>query len=535
MKPRLSLIITLVASAVWTWLPVDCDAQLFGGKTQRPSSEFVPQTAFIAVSAFPKKISSNPELRLIPHEIISAWGTKELGFDPMLIKEVTLVVRKIDDFPPRGEPGWAAVLHFEEMQGLAGGMIDQLEEKKVGGKTVYDGTEVGMPSFMVYDESTMIVGNFEYFEEIATANGNGKLVEMIKAGKVEGELQAFVNFAPMRSFFAQAMSELDQFELPPELANLRHIPDLVDSMEIGQSTLNKIETRLIMHTSNSDDAERVKEILVDGMKYGKTTLLAAMATEMDMNDPVQVATVAYTKRIYEKYETKFTPKLTGGSLSIVANEEIALVPVLLGMIGRISRSGPTFQRRMTPEYQLRITALAFHNYESAYRKFPKRVIVDENGNTLFSGRTAILPFIEQNAIYEKLKMDEPWDSEHNSEFTSMAIPAFGLADEGKSTIRFPVFPGSLWDTENDLGFGDIRDGTSNTILAIHAPDSAAISWADPSPWKISENNPMRDIFGDRDEIIVAMMDGSTQKLQKSEMTNEKLKAMLTIQGGEVVN
>ena len=115
------------------------------------------------------------------------------------------------------------------------------------------------------------------------------------------------------------------------------------------------------------------------------------------------------------------------------------------------------------------------------------------------------------------------------------VPPFGMSEEGLSTVRYPVFPGSLWDDDDqELGFSDITDGTSNTIFAIHAPPESAISWADPTPWTISKSNPMKDVFGDRDEVIVAMMDGSTRTLKKSEMTNDKLKAMLTIAGGEVV-
>jgi len=147
----------------------------------------------------------------------------------------------------------------------------------------------------------------------------------------------------------------------------------------------------------------------------------------------------------------------------------------------------------------------------------------------------MLPFLEQANIYDSLRLEESWDSEHNSQFTSMAIEAFGISDEGLSTIRFPVFPGSAWDDEDrELTFGDIRDGSSNTIFAIQAPPESAASWADPTPWNISKDNPMKDVFGDRDEVTVSMFDGSTQVLKKENMTNEKLKAMLTFDGGEVI-
>jgi hypothetical protein len=204
----------------------------------------------------------------------------------------------------------------------------------------------------------------------------------------------------------------------------------------------------------------------------------------------------------------------------------------MGLIGNFSRNAG-FPTRMTPEVELRITALALHNYESAYKHFPARTVISEDGTPLFSGRVSILPFIDQNSIAQNLRMDEPWDSEHNSQFTSIAIPAFGVTADGLATVRFPVFPGSMWDGDEPVTFGKIADGSSNTILSIQVAEKDAISWADPTPWVISESNPMRDVFGDQDEVVVGMADGSSLTLKKSEMTNKKLKAMLTRAGGEV--
>ena len=45
---------------------------------------------------------------------------------------------------------------------------------------------------------------------------------------------------------------------------------------------------------------------------------------------------------------------------------------------------------------------------------------------------------------------------------------------------------------------------------------------------------MRDVFGDREEVNVAMADGSSQVLKRIDMTNEKLKSLLTIAGGEAI-
>ena len=102
----LALTIGLCANTQWV------DAQLFPGSSKRINTEFIPDSAFAAAAAFPKILAEDPNFDVFPREIVTAWGKKEFGFDPMLITQVTFVVKKMDvlDRPPQ----WGAILHFEE-------------------------------------------------------------------------------------------------------------------------------------------------------------------------------------------------------------------------------------------------------------------------------------------------------------------------------------------------------------------------------------------------------------------------------------
>lgn len=515
-------------------------AQLFGGnkESEKPSADLVAQSAFMSFTLYPKEITSIEALKLFPHEIVTAWGKKEFGFDPMLIKQATFMMKAptaLDELN-QGPTPYAAVFHFEEMQGLSGGMIDELEKKVIAGKTVFSSGNEYEPSFMVVDESTMVVGNEAYFEEMIVSPP-GRVATLMKEGTATGQAFAYLDVKGVEGVIDEILAEAgDQYVLAPEVERMKLIPGLLNSIEAAVETKSKFEGKVILHARNSADAEELNEILVDGMEYGRKSMLTTMTQQMDMNDPVEASVVAYTKRMYEKYEKQLTPSVKGKDLTVTLNEEILALPFLVGMLGTSGyRMMESPEVRMTPQTTLRTTTLAFHNYYSAYQKFPPRAVVDENGKELFSGRASMLPFLEQNNLFQQLRLDEPWDSKHNRQFSEFGVPQFGMSPDGKATVRFPVFPDSLWDDKNaGSGFGDITDGTSNTIFAIDAPPEAAVSWADPSPWKISTTNPMKDVFGDRDEVAVSMMDGSTRVLKKAEMTNEKLKAMLTVSGGEVI-
>ena len=73
-------------------------------------------------------------------------------------------------------------------------------------------------------------------------------------------------------------------------------------------------------------------------------------------------------------------------------------------------------RRMQCSNNIKQIALAFYNYEREHGHFPPAYTVDEDGKPLHSWRVLILPYIKQNALYEKIRLDEPWDSEYNQQF-----------------------------------------------------------------------------------------------------------------------
>lgn len=509
-------------------------AQLFGGGGGKINTEFVPPTAFASSVMFPQKLKEEPNFKLVPREVITAWGERELGFDPLLIKQITWVLKTPEDLKfEEGPPVWAAVLHFDELQALNGKLIDQLEEKTIAGRPAYSGAASGNPSFLIVDELTIMASLDESFmEEMLVDQSTSPLVELMKKSKVKGQVQAFVDVQAIRPVVQGFLDELGDLQMPPQMMGLLRTHDLLKGVEFGIDVDGTLESKMVMHANNKEDAEEYEQILIEGIRFAKELIIAQVAGGVNQNDPVQAASVQYAARIGNKYEKRLTPKRNGTDLTINMEEEILALPYVMSMGAYIDAS--QFNPDSRKQNQLRQTALAIHNYESAYRKFPTRTVKSEDGKDLFSGRAAILPFIEQNTLYSQLRLDEPWDSTHNSQFTQdMKVAQF--SDPDGDMVRFPVFPNSMWDDENPVeGFGDITDGTSNTIMAIHAPVDDSYSWADPAPWKISADDPMSSIFGDREFVLAVFADGSTHRLEKEDMTNEKLTALLTVGGGEII-
>ena len=94
--------------------------------------------------------------------------------------------------------------------------------------------------------------------------------------------------------------------------------------------------------------------------------------------------------------------------------------------------------------------LAMDNYKDSTDAFPPAAICDSDGKPLLSWRVAILPFIEQDALYKQFKMDEPWDGPNNSKLFSQmpknyALPGDTTAPPGYTYYRVFVGNGSPFD------------------------------------------------------------------------------------------
>jgi prepilin-type processing-associated H-X9-DG protein len=195
--------------------------------------------------------------------------------------------------------------------------------------------------------------------------------------------------------------------------------------------------------------------------------------------------------------------------------------------------------RVTSQNNLKQIGLALHNYESAYGSFPPAAICDKKGKPLLSWRVAILPFIEQNNLYQQFKLDEPWDSEHNIKLSRTLVKVYMHPQAPASTevglTHYRVFHsnGALFDLIKNRRIADITDGTSNTWMVFESAEG--VPWAKPDDFEYDPKKPLPKFASfSRGGFNVLFADGSVRFI--SDTTPEKtLRAMITAHGGEVID
>jgi hypothetical protein len=73
---------------------------------------------------------------------------------------------------------------------------------------------------------------------------------------------------------------------------------------------------------------------------------------------------------------------------------------------------------------LKQLALAILNFADRNKRFPAVGSFDASGQPLLSWRVHVLPYLDEAELYKQFRLDEPWDSPHNSQLISKMPEAF---------------------------------------------------------------------------------------------------------------
>lgn len=140
---------------------------------------------------------------------------------------------------------------------------------------------------------------------------------------------------------------------------------------------------------------------------------------------------------------------------------------------------------------MRQICLAIANYESANGHFPPAYIADEDGKPMHSWRVLILPYLENNAIYEQYDFDEPWDGPNNAKLANKLSwrvygePRNSDSDDVLTGFKLVTGPETAFEGDQTKGYGDIWGGTSNTIMLVY-DNSKPVNWMSPEDVTIDE-------------------------------------------------
>jgi hypothetical protein len=209
---------------------------------------------------------------------------------------------------------------------------------------------------------------------------------------------------------------------------------------------------------------------------------------------------------------------------------------------------PQVIARLTPATEdirlstnMRRIVLAMQNYADSNRgTMPAHAIYSNDGKPLLSWRVQLLPYLEQEKLYQQFHLDEPWDSEHNKKLMEKMPDVYhGLNAkqnrEGKTIFVVPVGPQAAFPVgPKGLKFpASFLDGTSNTVLVVTIDDAFVVSWTRPEDLRFDSKHPAAGLGRLPRGHLVGMADGSVKFLSAT-IDPASLLPAFTPAGGEVL-
>jgi prepilin-type processing-associated H-X9-DG protein len=206
----------------------------------------------------------------------------------------------------------------------------------------------------------------------------------------------------------------------------------------------------------------------------------------------------------------------------------------------------TASRRKLSVNNLKQIALAFHNFHAANNHFPTSVLNGgATGKVPYSWRVAILPYLDQNELYQRYDFDEPWDGPNNRKLLDLmpavySYPGIDGSPASRTNTAYFVFSGEAaalglavrGHASVNPTFVDFLDGTSNTILAVE--QKREVPWTKPEDIPFDIKGPSPELQGFVENgFNAAFADGSVRFISKA-VNPTVLKALITRAGGEVL-
>jgi len=228
-----------------------------------------------------------------------------------------------------------------------------------------------------------------------------------------------------------------------------------------------------------------------------------------------------------------------GAAGLAGVAALVMVVASLAVVNSVRES-----RREQCALQLKKLGRAMLDFNEKSGHFPAPAIASPD-RQLLSWRVALLPYLGYQSLYERFRLDEPWDSPHNrallaempSEFACPSGPGRRQGLTGYLVVVGPMTEfGSVntaFEPTRGVDIREIIDGTSNTVLVFET--DTAVPWTKPDDLRWAPGWPLPKLASPHAGGTHMLFADGTTRFIKHIIEPNKLLGLLTINGGEVLS
>jgi type II secretion system protein G len=520
---------------------------------QAPSGDrldltYVSPRATVLAVLRPAQIMSSPAAELLPKEIATAAGLKYLGFDPAHVDEVIAFVEQINPMAP---PAYGFIMKFNTPfrgSSIAPAIRAHTQMGELAGRRYLQSQNPELPSFYGPNNTTLVVApdaTLRQLIESADEPKAGPLVDRAKGVSAGNDLYAAVDVASLRPLILMGLAQA-QADIPPDVQPFLEAPHLISAAELTFN-LSGAPMSFVVHADDEADAQKLVSLIADANKKYQERMREAFAEQAASADPVEQATARYMERISGRWLKPFMPERDGASLTFFKTEgtatadqqltNVAVIGFLMALLLPAIQAAREAARRNQSINNIKQVLLALLMHLGAKGSYPAYASYRTDGKPLLSWRVHILPYLEEQALYEQFRLDEPWDSEHNRALIVRMPAVFqnpNLPDQtGKTNYLAVVGEACIFDgTQEGTKIREVTDGTADTVMVVEAAREQAVEWTKPDDWEFNPANPTAGLGGIRPGgWLAGFADGSVHFISE-DLNAEQVKAMFTSAAGD---
>lgn len=218
---------------------------------------------------------------------------------------------------------------------------------------------------------------------------------------------------------------------------------------------------------------------------------------------------------------------------------VAFIAIMLALFSALAI--PIFKsyrhsvNRQATKDHLKQISLALNSYHEQYKTFPPAFVSGPDGRMWHSWRTLLLPYLDEQELAARYRMDEPWDSPHNHELVAECPEVFQSpfwgTEPGRTNFYAVIGRRTAWPAQHAISIDRALDGLSNTIHVVEAAPVAC--WSEPLDLGVSE---WIDAFRQHDRdggSHVVLMDGAVRFIS-TKISQIVLVSLLTPRYGQMM-
>lgn len=250
-----------------------------------------------------------------------------------------------------------------------------------------------------------------------------------------------------------------------------------------------------------------------------------------------------TQNPYESPENPQAPRIAraGKSLSLLNILAVTgILALIIALVLPLMRWAPRSRGRTPCMNNLKNITLAVISYAERHNAFPPAYTVDADGNRLHSWRTLILPYLDQQALYESIDLSKPWNDPANAkaygtELDVFSCPAAKLSG-GLTTYLGNAATGGCFTGDRPRPISEITDSPDQTVLVAEVAPPQAVHWM--APQDADERILLHLRPGDKSAHIgvvnAGFVDGTVHALSAN-LDSHVRRSLLTASGNDAIS